>query len=79
MAEAQEIVNTLKKVLKSRGLGTNVGDEGGFAPNLKSNEEALDTITEKLDLLEVKIQHEICAKNRHKQVKMYKLQTGVRK
>ena len=33
---------------------------------------ALDTITEKLDLLEVKIQHEICAKNRHKQIKMYK-------
>ena len=33
---------------------------------------ALDTITEKLDLLEVKIQHEICAKNRHKMVKMYK-------
>ena len=34
----------LKKVLSAKGLSTNVGDEGGFAPNLNSNEEALDTI-----------------------------------
>ena len=39
-----EVFHNLKNVLKSKGLSTNVGDEGGFAPNLKSNEEALDLI-----------------------------------
>ncbi|OPZ82965.1 MAG: Enolase [bacterium ADurb.Bin429] len=41
-----EIFHVLKKVLKSRGYGTAVGDEGGYAPNLKSNEEALEVIME---------------------------------
>ena len=41
-----EIYHTLKKVLKERGLGTGVGDEGGFAPNLSTNEEPLQLITE---------------------------------
>ncbi|MBE0367347.1 phosphopyruvate hydratase [Pseudoalteromonas sp. MMG013] len=41
-----EIFHSLKKVLSARGLNTAVGDEGGFAPNLKSNEEALEVITE---------------------------------
>lgn len=41
-----EVFHHLKAVLKERGLSTNVGDEGGFAPNLKSNEEALDLILE---------------------------------
>ncbi|KJS19088.1 MAG: enolase [Clostridiaceae bacterium BRH_c20a] len=41
-----EIFHNLKKVLKSRGYNTAVGDEGGFAPNLSSNEEALDVILE---------------------------------
>ncbi|MFZ7101290.1 MAG: phosphopyruvate hydratase [Peptococcaceae bacterium] len=41
-----EIFHNLKKVLKSRGYNTSVGDEGGFAPNLASNEEALDVIVE---------------------------------
>ena len=39
-----EVFHHLKKVLSSKVLSTNVGDEGGFAPNLNSNEEALDTI-----------------------------------
>ncbi len=39
-----EIYHNLKKVLQKKGLGTGVGDEGGFAPNLSSNEEALKTI-----------------------------------
>ncbi len=39
-----EVFHALKKVLKNKGLNTNVGDEGGFAPNLKSNEEALEVI-----------------------------------
>ncbi|MDD7464397.1 MAG: phosphopyruvate hydratase [Anaerococcus sp.] len=41
-----EIFHNLKDVLKSKGYSTSVGDEGGFAPNLKSNEEALETIVE---------------------------------
>lgn len=41
-----EIFHALKKVLKSKGLSTSVGDEGGFAPNLKTAEEALDNIIE---------------------------------
>ncbi|MDO8963668.1 MAG: phosphopyruvate hydratase [Coriobacteriia bacterium] len=40
-----EIYHTLKSVLQERGLGTGVGDEGGFAPNLASNEEALQVIS----------------------------------
>ncbi|MBH76247.1 MAG: phosphopyruvate hydratase [Flavobacteriales bacterium] len=39
-----EVFHNLKGVLKSKGFSTNVGDEGGFAPNLKTNEEALDLI-----------------------------------
>ncbi|MGB9181274.1 MAG: phosphopyruvate hydratase [Pyrinomonadaceae bacterium] len=41
-----EIFHALKSVLKKRGYATGVGDEGGFAPNLKSNEEAVETILE---------------------------------
>ena len=41
-----EIFHSLKSVLKGRGLSTSVGDEGGFAPDLRSNEEALETILE---------------------------------
>ncbi|MGB3048462.1 phosphopyruvate hydratase [Dokdonella sp.] len=41
-----EIFHALKSVLRGRGLSTAVGDEGGFAPNLKSNEEAIETILE---------------------------------
>lgn len=39
-----EVFHTLKSVLKSKGYSTNVGDEGGFAPNIKSNEEAIETV-----------------------------------
>ena len=39
-----EVFHTLKKVLKEKGFSTNVGDEGGFAPNLSSTKEALDTL-----------------------------------
>lgn len=41
-----EVYHTLKTVLKGKGLSTGVGDEGGFAPNLESNEEALEVICE---------------------------------
>jgi enolase len=41
-----EIFHALKTVLKKKGYSTNVGDEGGFAPNIQSNEEAIDTVME---------------------------------
>lgn len=44
-----EIYQALKKVLKGKGLATAVGDEGGFAPNLESNEEALQVILEAIE------------------------------
>jgi enolase len=44
-----EVFHSLKSVLKSKGLNTAVGDEGGFAPNLSSNEEALATIVEAIE------------------------------
>ncbi|HOO77312.1 MAG TPA: phosphopyruvate hydratase [bacterium] len=43
---AAEVFHTLKKVLSDRGLATGVGDEGGFAPSLESNEEAMEVIVE---------------------------------
>ncbi len=44
-----EIFHNLRKVLKSKGYNTSVGDEGGFAPSLKSNEEAFDVIMESIE------------------------------
>ncbi len=44
-----EIFHNLRKVLHSKGLNTSVGDEGGFAPSLKSNEEAFDVILEAVE------------------------------
>ena len=45
-----EIFHALKSVLKKKGYATSVGDEGGFAPNLRSNEEAIETILESIPL-----------------------------
>jgi enolase len=45
-----EVFHTLKGVLKKRGYSTSVGDEGGFAPNLKSNDEALEVVLEAITL-----------------------------
>ncbi|MDX9702069.1 MAG: phosphopyruvate hydratase [Candidatus Auribacterota bacterium] len=44
-----EIFHTLKKILKDKGYSTSVGDEGGFAPNLQSNEEALQVIMQSIE------------------------------
>lgn len=44
-----EIFHHLKKVLKSKGLSTNVGDEGGFAPNISSNEEAIQYVLKAIE------------------------------
>ena len=49
-----EIFHSLKTVLKSRGYNTSVGDEGGFAPNLTSNEEALQVIVEAINKTDYK-------------------------
>jgi len=46
MRAVSEVYHTLKSVLKGRGLATSVGDEGGFAPNLTSNEDALKLIVD---------------------------------
>ena len=54
-----EIFHTLKKILHDRGLATSVGDEGGFAPNLPSNEAALETIMEAVDRAGYKIGKDI--------------------
>jgi enolase len=45
-----EIFHALKSVLKKKGYATSVGDEGGFAPNLRSNDEAIETILESIPL-----------------------------
>ena len=44
-----EVFHQLKSVLKKKGYSTNVGDEGGFAPNLQSNEEAIETVLKAID------------------------------
>ena len=54
-----EIFHSLKKVLQDKGLNTAVGDEGGFAPNLTSNEEALKTICEAIEAAGYKVGDEV--------------------
>ena len=54
-----EVFHTLKGVLKSRSLSTSVGDEGGFAPNLPSNEAALEVIMESIDKAGYRAGHDI--------------------
>ncbi|MCA0984606.1 phosphopyruvate hydratase [Halobacillus yeomjeoni] len=54
-----EIFHALKKVLKNKGYNTGVGDEGGFAPNLQSNEEALSTIIEAIEAAGYKPDEEV--------------------
>jgi len=55
-----ETFHTLKKVLKERGYNTSVGDEGGFAPSLKSNEEAVELLLEAIELAGYSAGHDIC-------------------
>ena len=54
-----EIFHTLKKVLKGKGYNTSVGDEGGFAPSLTSNEEAFDVILEAIQQAGYKPKEEV--------------------
>ena len=54
-----EVFHTLKGVLKKRGHSTNVGDEGGFAPNLGSNEEAIEVVLEAIEKAGLKPGHQV--------------------
>ncbi|MGN6645354.1 MAG: phosphopyruvate hydratase [Cytophaga sp.] len=49
MRIGSEVFHNLAKVLKSKGMSTNVGDEGGFAPNIASNEDALKTVIQAIE------------------------------
>lgn len=55
-----EVFHNLKKVLKAQGYSTNVGDEGGFAPNLKSNEEAIEVILKAIQNAGYKPGEDVC-------------------
>jgi enolase len=55
-----EVFHNLKKVLKDRGYATSVGDEGGFAPNVKSNEEGLEVILEAIEKAGYRPKQDIC-------------------
>jgi len=55
-----EVFHNLKKVLHAKGLNTSVGDEGGFAPNLQSNEEALQVIMQAIEQAGYKPGDDIC-------------------
>ncbi|HKS95287.1 MAG TPA: phosphopyruvate hydratase [Terriglobia bacterium] len=55
-----ETFHTLKKVLKEKGYSTSVGDEGGFAPDLKSNDEAVELILDAIDGAGYSAGHDIC-------------------
>ena len=57
---AAEVFHHLKSLLKSKGLSTSVGDEGGFAPNLNSNEEALELILQAIEKAGYKPGKEVC-------------------
>ena len=55
-----EVYHTLKKVLKEKGYSVAVGDEGGFAPNLKSEEEAIECILEAIQKAGYKPKEDVC-------------------
>jgi enolase len=55
-----EVFHALRSILKSRALSTGVGDEGGFAPNLKSNQQALDLVVEAVEKAGYKPGRDVC-------------------
>ena len=72
-----EIFHNLKAVLKEKGLNTAVGDEGGFAPNLSSNEEALSTIVKAIEKAGYKPREEVMLALDVAATEMYDKETGV--
>jgi len=71
-----EVFHSLKKVLKDKGLSTNVGDEGGFAPNLKSNTEAIELVLKAIESAGYKPGHDIYIAMDAASTEMYDAKSG---
>ncbi len=74
-----EVFHHLKAVLKAKGYATNVGDEGGFAPNIQSNEEAIETVLSAIEKAGYKAGSEICIAMDAATSEMYDKKTGLYK
>jgi enolase len=72
-----EVFHHLKSVLKSKGMSTNVGDEGGFAPNLGSNEEAIQVVIEAIEKAGFKPGHDMYIALDAASSEFYKVDRGV--
>lgn len=72
-----EVFHHLKNVLKDKGYSTNVGDEGGFAPNIKSNEEAIETVLTAIERAGYKAGDEIQIAMDAASSEFYKVDEGV--
>jgi enolase len=72
-----EVFHHLKSVLKSKGMSTNVGDEGGFAPNLGSNEEAIQVVIEAVEKAGFKPGHDMFIALDAASSEFYKADNGV--
>jgi enolase len=72
-----EIFHHLKTVLKSKGLSTNVGDEGGFAPNLRSNTEAIEVVLQAIETAGYKAGEEILIALDAAATEFYNPETGL--
>ena len=72
-----EIFHHLKNVLKKNGMSTNVGDEGGFAPNLKSNEEAIELVIQAIEKAGFIPGEDICIALDAASSEFYKSDTGI--
>jgi enolase len=71
-----EVFHALKKVLKDKGYSTNVGDEGGFAPNLKSNQEAIEFVLKAIETAGYKPGHDIFIAMDAASTEMYDAKSG---
>ncbi|MBL7811505.1 MAG: phosphopyruvate hydratase [Bacteroidetes bacterium] len=72
-----EVFHHLKAVLKSKNYSTNVGDEGGFAPEIRSNEEAIETVLEAISKAGYKPGSEICIAMDAASSEFYQAETGL--
>lgn len=72
-----EVFHNLKSVLKSKGMSTNVGDEGGFAPSLGSNEEAIQVVIEAVEKAGFKLGHDMYIALDAASSEFYKTDKGV--
>jgi enolase len=72
-----EVFHHLKSVLKSKGMSTNVGDEGGFAPSLGSNEEAIQVVIEAVEKAGFKLGHDMYIALDAASSEFYKADKGV--